>query len=81
MEQRRLNYCAPLSSLKAKYQSVKNDVDFTKILDGEKLNGVLNFNNMIPVEECRIAPLNLRIAGKDNAAARNYKKMAAKKSM
>lgn len=25
-----------------------------------------------------IAPLNLRIAGKDDAAARNYKKMAAK---
>ena len=71
-------YCIPLSSPKSKHQSMKNDVDFTKILDGEKLIGVLNFNNMIPVEENCIAPLNLRITGKDDAAARNYKKMAAK---
>ncbi len=30
---------------------------------------------MIPVDESCIVPLNLRIAGKDDAAARNYKKM------
>ena len=29
-------YCIPLSSPKSKHQSMKNDVDFTKILDGEK---------------------------------------------
>lgn len=71
-------YCIPLSSPKPKHKSMKNDVDFTKILDGEKLIGVLNFNNMIPVDESCIAPLNLRITGRDDAAARNYKKMAAK---
>ncbi len=57
---------------------MKNDVDFTKIMDGEKLIGVLNFNNMIPVAESCITPLNIRIAGKDDAATRNYKKMAIK---
>ena len=71
-------YCIPLSSPKPKHKSMKNDVDFTKILDGEKLVGVLNFNNMIPVDESCIVPLNLRIAGKDDANTRNYKKMAAK---
>ncbi len=38
-------------------------VDFTKIMDGEKLIGVLNFNNMIPVDESCTIPLNLRIVG------------------
>ena len=71
-------YCIPLSSPKPKHKSMKNDVDFTKILDGEKLIGVLNFNNMIPVDESCIVPLNLRVGGNDDAATRNYKKMAAK---
>ena len=73
-----MKYCVPLSSPKPKHKSMKNDVDFTKIMDGEKLIGVLNFNNMIPVDESCTIPLNLRIAGKDDAATRNYKKMAAK---
>ena len=44
-------YCIPLSSPKAKHNSMKNDVDFIKIMDGEKLIGVLNLNNMVPVED------------------------------
>lgn len=71
-------YCIPLSSPKPKHKSMKNDVDFMKIPDGEKLIGVLNFNNMIPVNESCIAPLDIRITEKDNSAAKNYKKMAAK---
>lgn len=66
------------SSPKPKHKSMKNDVDFTKILDGEKLIGVLNFNNMIPVDESCIIPLNLQITGEDDGATRHYKKMAAK---
>ncbi len=73
-----LKYCIPLSSPKPKHASMKNDVDFTKIMDGEKLIGVLNFNNMIPVDESCVIPLNLRISGKDDAATRKYKKMAVK---
>lgn len=71
-------YCIPLSSPKSKHKTMKNDVDFMKILDGERLIGVLNFNNMIPVDESCILPLNLRVNGRDDAATRNYKKMAAK---
>lgn len=71
-------YCVPLSSPKPKHNSMKNDVDFMKIMDGENLIGVLNFNNMIPVDESCTIPLNLRIVEKDDAATKNYKKMAAK---
>ena len=71
-------YCIPLSSPKPKHKSMKNDVDFMKILDGEKLIGVLNFNNMIPVDESCIIPLDLRITERDDAAPKKYKKMAAK---
>ncbi|MCM1236427.1 MAG: type III toxin-antitoxin system ToxN/AbiQ family toxin [Ruminococcus flavefaciens] len=73
-----LKYCIPLSSPKQKHTTMKNDVDFTKIMDGEKLIGVLNFNNMIPVDDSCVIPLNLQISVKDDAATRKYKKMAAK---
>ncbi len=71
-------YCVPLSSPKPKHKTMKNDVDFMKILDEEKLIGVLNFNNMIPVSENCIVPLDLRITGKEDSAIRSYKKMAVK---
>ena len=71
-------YCIPLSSPKPKHKSMKNDIDFMKIMDGEKLIGVLNFNNMVPVDESCINPLELRITKKDDIATRNYKKMATK---
>ena len=57
---------------------MKNDVDFMKIMDGENLIGVLNLNDMIPVDESCTIPQNLRIVEKDDAAAKNYKKMASK---
>ncbi|MCM1049465.1 MAG: type III toxin-antitoxin system ToxN/AbiQ family toxin [Clostridiales bacterium] len=71
-------YCIPLSSPKPKHKSMKNDVDFMKILDKDKLIGILNFNNMIPVDDSCISLLNLRISGNDDMATKNYKKMAVK---
>lgn len=71
-------YCIPLSSPKPKHRSMKNDVDFTKIMDGERLIGVLNFNNMIPVDESCILPLDLKVSLKDDAPTKSYKIMAAK---
>ncbi len=71
-------YCVPLSSPKPKHAAMKNDVDFTKIYDGEKLIGVLNFNNMIPVDEQFIRPLNIKPSPSDNANTIHYKKMSAK---
>lgn len=71
-------YCVPLSSPKPKHTTMKNDIDFTKIYDGNKLIGVLNFNNMIPVDEQFIYPLNLKPSPSDRASTIHYKKMAAK---
>ena len=71
-------YCVPLSSPKPKHASMKNDVDFTKIVVQEKLIGVLNFNNMIPVNASCIKPLDLKITSKDNASTKQYKKLAVK---
>ena len=41
-------YFVPLSSPKIKHKSLKNTIDLLKINDG--IYGVVNFNNMIPVE-------------------------------
>lgn len=71
-------YCIPLSSPKPKHESMKNDIDFTKIVVEDKLLGVLNFNNMIPVHESCIDRLDLKIGPKDSQQSRRYKKMAAK---
>ncbi len=71
-------YCVPLSSPKPKHAAMKNDIDFMKIYDGNKLIGVLNFNNMIPVHEQFISPLNLKPSSLDNINTLHYKKMSSK---
>ena len=52
-------YFAPLSSPKPKHLKMKNYVDFFKIDNG--LLGVINFNNMIPVnkDNYEISDLNM----------------------
>lgn len=71
-------YCIPLSSPKTKHIKMKNDVDFSKIIVNGKLIGILNFNNMIPVEDCFLSPINLKILPKDDAPTKHYKILAAK---
>lgn len=71
-------YCVPLDSAKEKHKTKKNDVDFTRIFDGEKLISVLNFNNMIPVTDCFIKKIDLRVSKKDNPSQVNYKKLCIK---
>ncbi len=71
-------YCIPLSSPKSKHNEMKNDVDFTKIYDKDKLLGVLNFNNMIPVDESVLIHVDLRIKSTDSPETAHYKKMSAK---
>lgn len=71
-------YCVPLSSPKPKHEKMKNDVDFTKIIDNEKIIGVLNFNSMIPVNDSVIKPFNLNIKKNDNQQDKHYKKMCVK---
>jgi len=44
-----INYFVPLSSPKNKYLNMKNTKDFHKIGNGKY--GIINFNNMIPVNK------------------------------
>lgn len=71
-------YCVPLSSPKPKHSKMKNDIDFIKITDNDKLIGVLNFNNMIPVDERFIIPCDLKIRTNDNEQTKYYKKLITK---
>ena len=43
-----MSYYAPLSSPKAKHLNMKNQIDLLKINGG--VYGVINFNNMIPIQ-------------------------------
>ena len=71
-------YCIPLDHPKEKHYKMKNDIDFTRIYDGDKLIGVLNFNNMIPVEDSLIRILDVKPGIKDSDAERAYKTLCAK---
>lgn len=50
-------YYAPLTHPREKFLTMKNDVDFMRI-DGGKL-GAINFNNMIPVRNEAIIPIDV----------------------
>ena len=56
----------------------KNDVDFSRIFDGDKLIGVLNFNNMIPVDERVITKIDLKINKNDSKQEIYYKTLCTK---
>ncbi|WP_353888408.1 type III toxin-antitoxin system ToxN/AbiQ family toxin [uncultured Treponema sp.] len=71
-------YCVPLDSAKEKHKTQKNDVDFARIFDGEKVISVLNFNNMVPIDDQFITKINLKPSPKDSLAQANYKKLCIK---
>lgn len=71
-------YCVPVDHPKEKHFKMKNDVDFTRIFDGDRLIGVLNFNNMIPVDHAVIKKMNVRIEPHDNGAEKAYKILCTK---
>ena len=73
----KIQYCIPLSSPKPKHYKMKNDIDFSKIFDPDNvLIGVLNFNNMIHVNNVVITKLDLKIHDKDSLSTKQYKKLA-----
>ena len=45
------DYYVPISSAKEKHYKIKEGMDFIKIKQGDKIIGVLNLNNMIPIYE------------------------------
>lgn len=77
------NYCIPLSSPKAKFEKMKSQLDLFKILDDRhknsngapKLLGVLNINNMIPVDNAVIKEVDLRVSPKDDRETQRYKEL------
>lgn len=48
------NYYVPVSSVKDKHYKMNEDIDFIKISEGERILGVLNLNNMIPIDNANV---------------------------
>ena len=71
-------YCVPLDHPKEKHYKIKNDTDFTRIFDGDKIIGVLNFNNMIPINETVVNKVDLKILKSDSGAEKAYKRLCIK---
>lgn len=62
------NYYVPISSAKEKHYKMKEDMDFIKIIKNNKILGVLNLNNMIPILDEDISVLKY----KDISQYRNF---------
>jgi protein AbiQ len=70
-----LDYYAPLTSPKPKHQKMKNQVDFLKINRG--IWGAINFNNMIPIYQQCLTPVELHILPTDLKSDIDYKNLLA----
>jgi protein AbiQ len=74
-------YCIPLSSPKPKFESKKNSIDFIKITHqtdrnekgGPKIIGALNINNMLPIEDSLLTPIDLKVNKTDSRKDAAYK--------
>lgn len=54
------NYYVSISSAKLKHYKIKEGMDFIKIMQADKIIGVLNLNNMVPILNEKIQILNYR---------------------
>lgn len=69
-------YCIPLTSPKPKHQTMNNREDFSRIVDDNgKILGALNFNNMIPVSQSVITPIDIRPRKSDSPSECGRKKI------
>ena len=69
-------YCIPLSSPKDKHKTMRNGVDFHRVLNADgKLIGVLDFNNMIPVREDLLREVDVQIHPNDSHEIQRYKNL------
>ena len=68
-----VHYYAPLTSPKPKHLQMKNQPDFHKINGG--VWGAINFNNMIPVPQNCLHPVDLKIYPTDSKADKDYKNL------
>ena len=76
-------YCIPLSSPKEKHRKMKSGLDMIKVFDESdrdedkqfKLIGILNNNNMIPVEDCFLEIVDLNIYINDDKKCKAHKEL------
>ena len=54
------NYYVPISSSKDKHYKMKEDIDFIKIVREDRIIGILNINNMIPISDTDIIILDYK---------------------
>lgn len=54
------NYYVPISSPKDKHYKMKEDIDFVKIVKKDRIIGILNLNNMIPISDIDISILDYK---------------------
>ena len=71
-------YCVPLTSIKLKHLNMRDKIDFTKIYDEGRPIAALNFNNMIPISEEQLIPVDIKIKKSDSKEVKNYKKLCQK---
>lgn len=55
-----INYYVPISSVKEKHYKMNEDMDFIKIIDKDRILGVLNLNNMIPIDNENVRVLKYK---------------------
>ena len=56
----KFNYYVPISSVKEKHYHMKEGMDFIKIMQNDKIIGVLNLNNMIPISDNNVKALKYK---------------------
>ncbi len=57
---------------------MRNKIDFKRIIINNELIGVLNFNQMIPIEDKQIKKMDIVIRKHDNQETRNRKELLSK---
>ena len=55
-----INYYVPISSVKEKHYQMNEDMDFIKIIENDRILGVLNLNNMIPIDNENVRVLKYK---------------------
>lgn len=54
------NYYVPISSAKEKHYKIREGMDFIKIMQDDRIIGVLNINNMIPILDDNVTILKYK---------------------
>ena len=55
-----INYYVPISSVKEKHYKMNEDMDFIKLMENDRILGVLNLNNMIPIDNQNVKVLKYK---------------------